>query len=530
MKTGAWCASRPPLDRDFRQRRWNLFHASVLSPDTQQVADFDPKEGIRLVDLADAARTVKLQRVVDHERYQPAAYSKDGKKVACIYWGHVQVWNSSTGAHLGRDNRPRLETIEYVAFIPNSDNVLVGYEDGKVLSCNFLAETKTDYPWEGKAVNGVAAAPDGSWVGACGSKGPTPGSTTGFAQIWQTKTGGPIAQYSNLTGRFSCLSVAPDGNSVAMGSDDSNVHLYSLHRVKSLPAHKAEAWSTAFSPDGKVMATGGDDDRVRIWDTKDWKIRVEFPKFPGLVSCLAFSPDGETLATCDFLGNLILWDWKTETRILTHGTLPEHHFRLLAFSPNGKRLAATVEPDQSCSGQAEVWVWSLDKAKSPQRLTGFRGNVYGLAFCGHEELIAGDLDGRLLFHNLSNSTAVTRPSGQPQIYSVAANPTEGVAAVGTDMGTLELWESASHQKRWSVGNAHAKEIMAVAIAPDGKSVASIGTDSRIRIWSVVSGACLLTIDGQVPSSKPQSLTFSPDGSLLVSSHHDGSVHFWYAGR
>ena len=67
------------------------------------------------------------------------------------------------------------------------------------------------------------------------------------------------------------------------------------------------------------------------------------------------------------------------------------------------------------------------------------------------------------------------------------------------------------------------EVMAVAPSPDGKNIASAGADFKIKIWSVATGTCLLTIDG--PESRPQDLDFSPDGNTLVSTHHDGTLRF-----
>jgi WD40 repeat protein len=69
----------------------------------------------------------------------------------------------------------------------------------------------------------------------------------------------------------------------------------------------------ALSPDGKLVATGDSDNGVTLWDAAEGKEFVTFPK--DVVSVLAFSPDGKQLAAAAKVrqlkepsGEIHLWD------------------------------------------------------------------------------------------------------------------------------------------------------------------------------------------------------------------------------
>src|SRR4051794_9767623 len=72
------------------------------------------------------------------------------------------------------------------------------------------------------------------------------------------------------------------------------------------------------------------------------------------------------------------------------------------------------------------------------------------------------------------------------------------------------------------GLACAGEIRAVAITPDGKTVAACDSEKTVCLWELASGKLLKTITGEVET---ETLAFSPEGKTLAVATHtsDGSI-------
>ena len=118
-----------------------------------------------------------------------------------------------------------------------------------------------------------------------------------------------------------------------------------------------EVASLALSPDGLVLALGDNSGGVRLVDALDGRAITTLPAPEGEADdhawSLAFSPDGKLLAVGS-RGRVRLWSLGDSPHPLVH--LPGHrsHIRLIAFSPDGRRLATSSDDPV-----IEVWDLSL---------------------------------------------------------------------------------------------------------------------------------------------------------------------------
>jgi WD40 repeat protein len=71
---------------------------------------------------------------------------------------------------------------------------------------------------------------------------------------------------------------------------------------------------------------------------------------------------------------------------------------------------------------------------------------------------------------------------------------------------------------------HVAPLNAVAVSPDGRSLASAGEDRMVKVWDLTDGRVLHSFT--VHTGAVWGLTFHPDGKLLATGSRDGTIALW----
>lgn len=285
--------------------------------------------------------------------------------------------------------------------------------------------------------------------------------------------------------------------------------------------HEAALRALCYSPDGKMLASGGYSGVVRLWDAATGREVRKLPAESSGTHSLAFTPDGKCLATLTANGRLSVWDVATGRELLD---LPAEKMlgfpdRALAISPDGAWLAAG-SPEKAIS------IWEIATGKETRRLAGHESAVRGLAFSPDGKVLASagttGTDGNIRLWDVATGKEL------PKLDAAApfAFTPDGKGLVArTGSFALQLWDLASGKAVHEIVNQRGYPIYTVALSTDGRRLAWVDVKTNaICLWDTVARKEIRRLGGGVTGVI--ALAFAPDGKTLASGGHDRLVHLW----
>jgi WD40 repeat protein len=204
--------------------------------------------------------------------------------------------------------------------------------------------------------------------------------------------------------------------------------------------HTAPIQSLDVDAAGRFLVTGSYDKTVRVWDLASGELlRVLRPPVgegdEGKVYAVAITPGGELVAAGGWTSqsgqqeSIYLFDRRTGLLVRRIAGLP-HRVMHLAFSPDGRRLAATL------GGANGLRVFRSADGVELFRDTELEGDGYWADFDSAGRLVTSNWDGRLrLYGSDGHRIAVAEAPGGRSPLGVAFSPGGRQIAVGYDDST-----------------------------------------------------------------------------------------------
>jgi len=105
------------------------------------------------------------------------------------------------------------------------------------------------------------------------------------------------------------------------------------------------------------------------------------------------------------------------------------------------------------------------------------------------------------------------------------------ATVGSHDATVWLWDVRTRKQIGEFPSDHTKDLTSLTFSPDGKLLVTGSWDDTLRLWDVATreqvGEPLKDEDRELTWDRGvRAVAFSPDGRTLASAHADGRVRLW----
>ena len=307
----------------------------------------------------------------------------------------------------------------------------------------------------------------------------------------------------------------------------------------------ADVLALAWSPDGTLLASGGAERIVHIWEAasglelQSLKDRIEENElkriFEGPIRSLVFSPDGKWLATGaeDNEGiknrTILVWDtatWADGNPLVFQAPAEYRNPLIIDFSPDGQTLVSAYD-------RGEVVIWNFNSQSRLETLNVHSRPVEDMDFIQFQEallLVSVSLDRNVILSNLIELTSLNTQIASEIGLSprLIVNPQDTLEVTANTDDGLVRWQikpDSGEETQSSLGvNALTDKFIT---DQTGNLLAFVEADGNIVVEDLQAGQSFtigipqveITLeDGEEKELQPgtvDSLAFNTDGSLLA---------------
>ena len=369
------------------------------------------------------------------------------------------------------------------------------------------------------ALTGVGASPDGKIIAGSDINGGITvwaGNTDNkFIEVWRNKnyTLGDFAD-PDASGSSHSLAFNPDGTLIFSGTHNGTIRSLDANTGEDIQQNRsfnAHAKNLAVSHNGKYLITQQDTDLLTIWDL--WNGTPLYQLQGQIIAGDPFSQDDKMFAVDSSPSEIKVYNPANGNEIYKLDN--SEHLKAIQFVRNDSLLITIY--DQF------MHLWSMSSGQELKTSRSYEGTDCFTIYERSGAFVAYVTNYYHIVENEENRPGLC--TFDPLDWKVAINEAREMIAFGGSsklaiISNIQGPESNIQDMR----GVNRKNIVAVALSPNGDLIAAAYDDNTIHLWDINTREEISSLYGH--NNSITSLRFTPDGKILISTSLDGTIRLW----